>query len=64
LLLIFIGLFIYFGIFDFARATRNENSEYKPERKVYIKNYEDGKMAEVYDMPYLYFHFYVNSRLI
>jgi len=62
LLLIFVGLFLYFGLTEFARASRNENSDYKPEKKKSIKNYEDGKSTEVYEMPYFYFHFYVNLR--
>jgi len=67
LLLSFVGLFVYFGVTEFVRARRNENSDYKPEKKESIRNYEDGKSTEVYDMPYFYFHFYVsylmNSRL-
>jgi len=60
LLLIFFSLFAYFGLSQYNRAKRNVNSLYKPEKKESIKNYEDGKSTEVYDIPYFYFHFYVN----
>lgn len=60
LLLVFLAIFLIVGFNEFERAKLNEEAEFKPEKKEYIRDYQARILSEHYEMPYFYFHVLVN----
>jgi len=61
LLLIFTALFIYVGVKEFERAKQNVDTEFKPEKKQYVKDYQDSISTEQYTMPYFFFELFAGN---